>query len=225
MADKCLGCGNKYDAEGKIAAAISADTCDAITTGGGAHSGIFCGFNPATGKTGLFVAPDAGGFADRHHARVSSTFGGASTDGPLIFNTGNSGNAIYHSTVYNKNNAPSSGAVWTNRSCARIQEVSAQLNIVLNMGITANSVGVFDLQNSTDGVNWTSRVQHVVDNNGLGSRDGTVDLNSEIYAFNGPGASVTHWMRVVVTVSAGAFYVRGTDSSLFIWNAWGGAYL
>ena len=225
MADKCLGCGNKYDAEGKIAAAISADACDAITTGGGSHSGISCGFNPATGKTGLFVAPDAGGFADRHYARVSGGFGGAPTDGPLIFDTGNSGNAIYHSTVYDKSNAPLSGAVWTNRSCARTQQISAQLNAVLNMGITAGSVGIFALQDSTDGANWIGRVEHVVDNSGLGSRDGTVDLNSEFYAANAPGASTTHWMRVVVTVSAGAFYVRGTNSSLFTWNAWGGAYL
>lgn len=208
MAGCKFGCGIGIDADGKPSIMFHAPACDAITTGGGAYSGIACITNPVTGEKEIFVAPDAGGRAGRQAQLISGTFLGGSV-GSLTFNTANSGNAIYHTTA---------GLTVTNYSCARTQTVGVQLHSVLNMNVSAGAKCVFKLEDSTNGATWTPRIEHAYDNTGLGSRDVTVALDSEVWIANAPSASTTHFMRVVVIVNSGTFIITGGSSSNFTWN-------
>lgn len=204
----CLGCGLELDVNGNPSVAISAPACDGITTSGGTNSGIACITNPATNKKGLFVAPDAGGRAGRQAQLISNTFLGG-TVGSMTFNTGNSGNAIYHVV---------DGATLTNHSCARTQTNGVQLHVVLNMNAGAGAKATFRLEDSYDGATWVNRIEHTYDNGGLSARDVTVALDSEVWIANAPLQTTKHYMRVVVTNVTGTFIIVGGSSSSFIWN-------
>lgn len=203
---KCLGCGLDYDTNGDIAVQFVA-SCDAITNNGGANGGIAC-ITGADGVKRLFVAPDAGGRAGRQAQGISSTFLGTPV-GSLVFNTGNSGSAVYHQV---------DGATLTNHSCARTQTNGVQLHVVLNMNVSAGAKATFRLEDSYDGSTWVNRIEQTYDNGGLGSRDYTMALDSEVWIANAPGQTTKHYMRVVVLVASGTFTIVGGSSSNFIWN-------
>lgn len=205
----CFDCGVDYDANGNVAVQFI-PSCDAITNNGGTNGGMSCIID-ADGKKKLFVAPDAGGRAGRQAQAISNTFLGP-TVGSLTFNTGNSGNAIYHTTA---------GLTITNFSCARTQTNGVQLHVVLNGNASAGAKGVFKLEDSFDGATWVPRIEHAYDNTGLGARDITVGLDSEVWIAHPALASTSHFMRVVCIINSGTFIFTGGSSSNFTWNTVG----
>ena len=202
----CFDCGVDYDANGNVAVQFI-PSCDAITNNGGTNGGISC-ITGADGKKRLFVAPDAGGRAGRFAQPIATSFLGA-TVGSMTFNTGNSGNAVYHAV---------DGATLTNHSCARTQTNGMQLTVVLFANVSAGAKAFFSLEDSYDGSTWTARTQRVYDNTGLGARDATVDIQSEVWIANAPLQTTKHYMRVVVTVNSGTFVISGGIASAFTWN-------
>lgn len=199
------GCLNKA-ADGTLSVQ-TVPSCDAITNNGGSASGITC-ITGVDGIKRLFVAPDAGGRAGRFAQNISGTFLGP-TVGSLTFNTGNSGDAIYHTV---------DGATLTNHSCARTQTNGMQLYFNIFANVSAGAKAFFSLEDSYDGSTWVARTQRLYDNTGLGARDAIIDIQSEVWIANAPGQTTKHYMRVVVTIVSGTFVVSGGIASGFAWN-------
>lgn len=204
MAGCKFGCGIGIDADGKPSIMFHAPACDAITTGGGAYSGIACITNPVTGEKEIFVAPDAGGRAQRLAVTGSTTFAGDPMTLPTTLNVGTH-------TIYNEEQIS-----FINNSCARNQHNIMAIIASAQVRLSANAHIVVVLSDTNDsGATWFVHTEQRIDCPGLAAHDDTIQMVGTIYSDINPGATRTHGMKMEFQVITGSITI---DDLAFVWG-------